>query len=103
MSDSILLAVLIAAGPCKYLTNEKLNFCVTHAHTCKQGNVLANNLSWTNTAAGSHPKQSKMKDGESLEGNSDGGYNKLISQEDATADQQALYSIQEKQQGTDHT
>lgn len=44
-----------------------------------------------------------MKDGEIPGGSSDGGYNKLISQEDATADEQALYSIQEKQQGTDHT
>lgn len=43
-----------------------------------------------------------MKDGEIPEGNSEGGYNKLISQEDVTADDQALYSIQEKQQGTDY-
>lgn len=43
-----------------------------------------------------------MKDGEIPGGNSEGGYNKLIGQEDVTVDDQALYPIQEKQQGTDH-
>lgn len=43
-----------------------------------------------------------MKEGEIPGGNSEGGYNKLISHEDVAADDQALYSIQEKQQGTDH-
>lgn len=58
MSDKVQRTALIAAGPCKYLTDEKLNFTLP-LHTHKQSNVLANNLSWTNTAAGSHLKQSK--------------------------------------------
>lgn len=102
MSDKVQLTALIAAGPCKYLTDEKLNFALP-LHTHKQSNVLANNLSWTNTAVGSHIKQFKMKNEQVPGGNSDGGYNKLIGQGDVSADEQALYSIEEKQQGTDHT
>lgn len=44
-----------------------------------------------------------MIDRENLDGNSDGGYNKLISQEDVTRDEQALHSVQEKQQGRNPT
>lgn len=44
-----------------------------------------------------------MKDEEVPGGNSDGGYNKLISQEDGTVGEQALYSVQDKHKGTDHT
>lgn len=65
--------------------------------------AFANNLSWTNSAVSAHLKQPKMKDAEVSGGNSDGGYNKLVSQEDVPVDEQFLYPIQEKQQGTDHT
>lgn len=81
----------------------EFHITLAHTHTHKQGNVLAKNLSWTNATVGSRLKPSKMKEGEIPGDNSDGGYNKLISQEDASVDEQALYSIQEKQQGTDHT
>lgn len=41
-----------------------------------------------------------MEDTENAGGNFDGGYNKLISQEDFGADENPLYSRQEKPQGT---
>lgn len=41
-----------------------------------------------------------MKDGEVSGGNSDGDYNKLFSPEDVIEDEQAVGSIQERQQGT---
>lgn len=68
----------------------------------KQGNVLANNQSLANTAVGSLQRP-KMIDRENSDGTSDGGYNKLISQEDVTGDEHALHSIQEKQQGRNPT